>query len=65
MSALDKHSELTYPRFLPPSSFSSSMTAACVSYAFASVFALAISMLKTWIVLWSEVAAMKRENLLN
>jgi len=41
------------------------MTAALVSCAFASVFALAMSMLKTWIVLWSDVAAIKRENLLN
>ena len=52
----------TYPRFWPSFyCFSSSMTAAFASCAFASLVALAISMPKTWIVLWSEVAAIYRE----
>ena len=41
------------------------MTAACVSCAFASAFGFARSMLNTWIVLWSDVAAINLDYLLN
>ena len=54
------------PFFCPSAyCFSSSMAAALASWALASLEALAMSMPNTWIVSWSEVAAINREFLLN